>query len=132
MILKISTDSQSFLYLKQALQAAGLKFVIQEDMFDPYKTLFIDKRYEDPEGGELKHGMIVYRGGAIIDSQVQEIYEQEITMPVVLQDKPAAKSTTNVAAASTVCVTCGCRLGPQQTNTKGCMCNCHGTDRPAA
>jgi len=130
--LKISTDSQSWLYLKHALQEVGLKYNLQEDLFDPYKTLFIDKRYEDPEGGRLTHGMLVYDGGAVIDSQVQEVYEQEITMPVVLQDKPAVKSTTSVASASTVCASCGCRLGPGQTNTKNCQCNCHGTDRKAS
>lgn len=132
MILKISTDSQSWLYLKQALHSAGLKFIVQDDLFDPYKTLFIDKRHEDPEGGKLSHGFIVYNGGAIIDSQVQEVYEQEITTPVEIQDKPAAKSTTSVAAASTACASCGCRIGPGQRNTKGCQCVCHGTDRPAA
>ena len=128
MILKISTDSQSWFYLRQALQSAGLKFIIQEDAFD-YKTLFIDKRYEDPEGGKLSHGLIVYDGGAKIDSKIEEVYNEEIQLPVEIQNKPAAKSITSVASASTVCVSCGCRLGPNQTNTKNCQCVCHGTDR---
>lgn len=79
MILKISTDSQSWLYLKHALHEAGLKFIVQEDLFDPYKTLFIDKRTEDPEGGRLSHGLVVFDGGAIIDSHVEEVREQEIS-----------------------------------------------------
>jgi hypothetical protein len=128
MILKISTDTQSWLYLKHALHEAGLRFIVQEDLFDPYKTLFIDKRAEDPEGGRLSHGLIVYDGGAIINSQVQEVYDQEVTTPVLLLDKPAAKSSTNVASASTVCSSCGCRIGPGQTNIRKCSCRCHGTD----
>ena len=78
MILQVSSDSESWLRIKHALREAGLKFYLQENMYGPEKTLFVEPRAVEPEGGKLTHGMIVYDGGCIVGSTVQEIYDQEI------------------------------------------------------
>ena len=83
----------------------------------------------EPEGGHLKRGFLVYPGGCEIgSSEVQEVYQQEISgLPVITlgADKPAAKSSTNVTAATTTCRTCGCRKGPKTGPKQNCVCNCH-------
>jgi hypothetical protein len=78
MILQVSSDSESWLRIKHALREAGLKFYLQENMYGPEKTLFVEPRAVEPEGGKLTQGFIVYQGGAEISSPIQEVYEQEI------------------------------------------------------
>lgn len=79
MILQVSSDSESWLRIKHALREAGLKFYIQETLHGPEKTLFVEPRAAEPEGGKLTHGMLVYEGGCEVGSSIiQEVYEQEI------------------------------------------------------
>ena len=134
MLIEFSTDSDVWLQLKHAIRATGRRYHFQQNLFDSNRvTLFLEELPE-PEGGELRNGLIVYDGGSgaahgfSMDSKVFEVYQQE-TEAYQFPNNPVVKPTTNVASASTVCVTCGCRLGRGQVNTKNCQCNCHGTDR---
>jgi hypothetical protein len=77
MTLEISTDSESWLHVKHALREAGLKYYLQEQMFTPNKSLFVEPRAPEPEGGKLSHGLIVYEGGSAINSAVAEAYEKQ-------------------------------------------------------
>jgi hypothetical protein len=79
MILEISTDSETWLKVKHALREAGLRYYLQENLFSPNKSLFVEPRGPEPEGGRLSHGLVVFDGGAIIDSHVEEVREQEIS-----------------------------------------------------
>ena len=78
MILQVSSDSVSWMHIKAALRAAGLKFFIQDQMFGPEKTIHVEPRGPEPEGGKLTHGMIVFDGGSNISSQIQEVYDAEV------------------------------------------------------
>jgi hypothetical protein len=78
MILEISTDSETWMHVKHALREAGYKYYLQENLFGPNKTLFTERRGPEPEGGKLIHGMIVYPGGCLVGSEIQEVYDQEI------------------------------------------------------
>jgi hypothetical protein len=55
--------------------------------------------------------------------------------PYVFHEKPAAKSSTNVATGATVCPTCGCPKGGGSVQQRAereiaaranCNCKCHG------
>ena len=135
-LIEVSSDSEVWMKLKHAIRATGQRYWFQNNLFDANRvTLFLEEVAE-PEEGRLVNGMIVYDGGVgkssgfSMDSKVFEVYQNEISeQPYFIQEKPAVKSTTNVAAASTACATCGCRLGRGQVNTKNCQCKCHGTDR---
>jgi len=79
-IIEISSDSSEWLAVKHALREAGWKAFLQTSLFDPNRAnLFLERRAEDPEGGELKRGLLVYDGGAKIGSEINEVYEQEIS-----------------------------------------------------
>lgn len=78
MILKISTDTETWMHVKSALRAAGLKYYLQEEMFGPEKTLFVEPRASEPEGGKLTKGFVVYDGGCIVGSTIQEVYDAEV------------------------------------------------------
>lgn len=136
MLIEVSSDSETWLKLKHAIRATGQRYYFQQNLFDKNRVSLFLEDVPEPEGGELISGMIVYRGGSGIsngfsmDSKVFEVYQQETSeQPYIIHEKPAVKSSTNVASASTVCSTCGCRLGPMQSNIRNCQCNCHGTDR---
>lgn len=121
MVIEISTDSDVWLAVKSALRAAGLRYFLQEQLFSPNKTLFVEPRVE-PEDGHLSHGFIVHDGGA--KTHIQLTDEEALqAMPVVLQNKLAAKSSTSVLNAS-VCQSCGCKLDGQKL-AKSCPCRCH-------
>jgi hypothetical protein len=136
MVIEISSDSEHWLKLKHAMRATGQRYYFQQNLFDANRVSLFLEDVPEPEGGQLVHSLIVYDGGVgkssgfSMDSKVFEVYQQETSeQPYLIQEKPAVKSSTNVASASTVCGTCGCRLGRGQVNTKNCQCNCHGTDR---
>jgi hypothetical protein len=78
MRIEINTDTQTWSYVKSALRSAGLRYLLQEQLFSPNKELFVEPRAEEPEGGKLTHGMIVYPGGCLVGSEIQEVYDQEI------------------------------------------------------
>jgi hypothetical protein len=77
-IVEINTDSTVWSAVKHALREAGYKYFLQEQLYSPNKTLFVEPRAMEPEGGKLSHGLLVYQGGAIVDSHVQEVYSEEI------------------------------------------------------
>jgi hypothetical protein len=138
-IIEVSSDSEVWLKLKHAIQSTGHRYYFQQNLFDSNRVSLFLEELPEPEGGQLVHGLIVYDGGVgkssgfSMDSKVFEVYQAETSeQPYQIQEKPAVKSSTNVATAATACVTCGCKLGRGQSNTKNCQCRCHGTDRPAS
>src|SRR6267142_4160370 len=99
MVIEISSDSSEWLSVKHALREAGYKSFLQPILFDNTRAnLFLERRSEDPEG-KLVHGFIVHDGG--VRTHIQLVNDGEYAeplqaMPVVLQDRPAAKSSTSV------------------------------------
>jgi hypothetical protein len=79
MVIEIETDSDVWLVLKHAIREAGYSYIIQNSV--EHNSLELKPRAKEPEGGQLKHGFIVYDGGCQIGSVVQEVYEQEIKKP---------------------------------------------------
>jgi hypothetical protein len=123
--IRIKPDSDTWLALKHMIRECGYRYVLHEDP-ERFFHLELIPRQEEPEGGQLKHGFIVLPGGCQIGSVVQEVYDAEINrLTIPIQDKPAAKSSTSVAAAATTCQVCGCRKGPNTQKKKDCDCRCH-------
>lgn len=124
MNIRLSTDSDTWLALQNLIRMDGYRYSLQSDTSGEY-VLCLEPQLE-PEGGKLTHGLIVYPGGCEIGSQIQEIYDLETSAePIKIQDRPAAKSSTSVAASATVCRSCGCRKGPNTQAKQGCTCRCH-------
>ncbi len=79
MVIEITTDSEAWLQVRHVLREAGYKVFLQPVLFDTNRAnLFLERRADEPEGGELRHGFLIYDGGAQIGSRIQEVYEQEI------------------------------------------------------
>jgi len=78
--IEILSDSETWLQVRHALREAGYKCFLQPNLFDhSHANLFLERRTDEPEGGQLKHGLLVYDGGVQIDSRVSEVYEQEVS-----------------------------------------------------
>jgi hypothetical protein len=123
-IIEINTDSSQWAQVKHALREAGYKTFLQATLFDADRAnLFLEPRSE-PQGGTLKHGLLVFPGGCEAGSHSErDIEDIDGIEGFSLQDKPAAKSSTNVLNAS-VCQSCGCKLDGQPLK-KVCSCRCH-------
>ena len=134
-VIEINSDSETWIKLKHAIRATGQRYAFQQNLFDKNRVSLFLEDVPEPEEGRLVSGMIVYDGGCgrssgfSMDSKVFEVYQAEIDGPYQFPNNPAVKSTTNVASASTVCSSCGCKVGPGQVNIRNCQCKCHGTDR---
>lgn len=158
MVIEINSDGIAWGQVKHALREAGYKVFLQPILFDDARAnLFLEPRSE-PEGGELKHGLLVFPGGCQAGSHSERVIENSFNktcpihnVPIVnlqhpmkplgvimaqvcpecqkepesfaFQEKPAAKSSTNVLNAS-VCQSCGCKLDGQPLK-KICSCRCH-------
>lgn len=123
MNIRIATDSETWLALQNLIRMGGYRYSLQSDTTGEY-VLCLEPQPE-PEGGKLTHGLLIYEGGCQVGrSEIQEIYELE-TGQVKIQERPAAKSSTSVAAAATVCRSCGCKKGPNTQAKQGCTCRCH-------
>lgn len=121
LIVEISTESEEWRKVKFALREAGYKSFFQTTLYDPERVnLFLEPRSE-PQDGHLNRGLIVFPGGCQAGSHSEREIESEETFS--LQDKPVAKSSTNVLNAS-VCQSCGCKLDGQPLK-KVCACRCH-------
>jgi hypothetical protein len=127
-IIEINTDSEVWIQTKHALREAGYKSFLQPNLFDNTRAnLFLERRAEDPEG-KMSHGFIVFDGGCQVGSTSERAVD-----PYVIEEKPAAKSSTSVLNA-TVCQLCGHKMdgksaaeGSQSFAKDGttCKCGCH-------
>lgn len=83
MIIEIDSDSQTWIQVKHVLRESGYQYYLQEHLFNTNKTLFLEPRSPEPEGGELVSGLIVYQGGSglnhgfSMDSRVFAEYQKE-------------------------------------------------------
>src|SRR6266446_9951601 len=117
LILELETESEVWRRVKHALREAGYKSFLQPNLFDATRAnLFLEPRSE-PQGGHLNRGFLVFPGSCEAGSHS----EREV-QPYVIEEKPAAKSSTNVLNAS-VCQSCGCKLDGQPLK-KVCTCRC--------
>jgi hypothetical protein len=130
MVIEISTDSDVWQKVKHALRSAGYRYFLQMDLFDSNRSALFLEPIVEPEGGKLSHGFTVYPGGCENGSHSEQLPDGLLNYdvfnpnpPFIIQERPAAKSSTNVLNAS-VCQTCGCKLDGKSL-TRPCSCRCH-------
>jgi len=83
MVIELNSDSKVWQEVRHALREAGYKVSLQQHLYDDHMSLFLEPRCE-PEGGELKQGLIVYDGGKkflpfCAPHEIEQVRQEEIS-----------------------------------------------------
>ena len=83
MVIEIEKESDVWLKVRHALRDAGYKCYFQLNMFDKDRASLFLEEIPEPEGGELKHGLILYDGGKkflpfCTVNEIEQVRQEEI------------------------------------------------------
>jgi len=82
-IITIPSESSVWLQVKHLLRSAGLRYYLQSNLFDKNSSELFLEPIPEPEGGELRNGLIVFDGGKKFlpfcsVNEIEEVRQEEI------------------------------------------------------